>query len=88
MDFNNIIFHTYFWKPEKCGFSVYHIENGIEVWDYSFMKEVDAKAYTTSRNANEAKRVADAKARIEAARRNIVALENPYHYSITGYYGD
>lgn len=90
MDFNDINTYCYYFKPYAYGWMVYHIENGEEVMDMCFAKEEAAVSYTNSLNMREAKRVADAKERIENYRKNIVVetLENGY-YGVRGrYYGD
>jgi hypothetical protein len=67
---------------------VYHIEDGEHVMDMCYAREEDAKSHALSLNMREAMRVADAKERLENARKNLVIPSNPYNYSITGYYGD
>ena len=80
--------YTYYSKPYAYGWMVYHIENGEEVMDMCYAREEDAAHFALSQNMREAKRVADAKERLENARKNLVIPSNPYNYSITGYYGD
>ena len=87
MNYNDTNYYTYYTKPYAYGWMVYHIENGEYVMDDCFANEETAKQVAISRNIGEAKRVADAKDRIETARRNLVIPSSPY-YSITGYYGD
>ena len=87
MDYNDTNIYTYFTKPYAYGWMVYHVENGEEVMDDCFAKEETAKQVATSRNMREAQRVAEAKERLETARKNLVVPASPY-YSITGYYGD
>lgn len=87
MEYNDTNTYNYFTKPYEFGWMVYHIENGEHIMDDCFAKEETAKQVAFSRNMREAKRVADAKERIETSRRNLVIPTNPY-YSITGYYGD
>ena len=87
MEYNDTNTYNYFTKPYEYGWMVYHIENGKHIMDDCFAKEEYAKQVALSRNMNEAKRVADAKARIEKACKNLVFPTNRY-YSITGYYGD
>ena len=87
MKYNDTNTYDYFTKPYEFGWMVYHIENGEHIMDDCFAKEETAKQVALSRNMNEAKRVAEAKARIENARKNLIIPSTPY-YSITGYYGD
>lgn len=87
MDFNDTNIYTYFTKPYAYGWMVYHVEDGKDVMDMCYVKEDVAKGAALSMNMREAKRVADAKERIENYRKNMVIPSSPY-YSITGYYGD
>ncbi len=87
MDFNDTNIYTYFTKPYAYGWMVYHVENGEEVMEMCFTREEDATSYAASLNLREAKRVAEAKERLENARKSLVIPSSPY-YSITGYYGD
>ncbi len=87
MDYNDINTYSYFVKPYAYGWMVYHVENGDHIMDDCYATEDAAKQVALTRNLNEAKRVADAKARIEHARKHHVIPASPY-YSITGYYGD
>ena len=87
MDYNDINTYSYFTKPNGFGWMVFHIEDGEHVMDMCYAKEEDAKNDALHRNMREAKRVADAKERLETARKNLVIHDSPY-YSITGYYGD
>lgn len=87
MDFNDINTYCYYFKPYAYGWKVYHIEDGEEVMDMCYATEEVAKNDALRRNMREAKRVADAKERLENARKNLVIPSSPY-YSITGYYGD
>ena len=87
MSYNDTNIYTYFTKPYAFGWMVYHIENGEHVMDMCYATEEVAKNDALHRNMREAKRVADAKERLENARKNLVIPNSPY-YSITGYYGD
>ena len=87
MNYNDTNFYAYYSKPVAYGWMVYHIENGEEVMDMCYAREEDAISYAASLNMREAKRVTDAKERLETARKNLVIPSSPY-YSITGYYGD
>ena len=87
MNYNDTNTYNYFTKPDGYGWMVYHVENGEHVMDMCYAQEKDAISHACFLNMNEAKRVADAKARIENARKNLVIPSTPY-YSITGYYGD
>ena len=87
MNYNDTNFYAYYSKPVAYGWMVYHIEDGEEVMDMCYAREEDATSYAASLNMREAKRVADAKKRLENARKNLVIPSSPY-YSITGYYGD
>ena len=87
MDYNDINTYSYFVKPYAYGWMVYHIEDGEHVMDDCFANEETAKQVASSRNMREAKRVANAQARLENARKSLVIHDTPY-YSITGYYGD
>ena len=87
MDYNDINTYSYFTKPNGYGWMVYHIEDGEYVMDMCYAKEEDAKYDVLHRNMREVKRVADAKERLETARKNLVINDSPY-YSITGYCGD
>ena len=87
MNCNDTNLYTYYTKPYAYGWMVYHIENGEQVMDMCYATEEVANSDALHRNMREAKRVADAKERIETARRNLVIPSSPY-YSITGYYGD
>ena len=87
MEYNDINTYSYFTKPNNFGWMVYHIENGEHVMDMCYATEEVAKNDALHRNMREAKRVADAKERLENARKNLVIPSSPY-YSITGYYGD
>jgi hypothetical protein len=87
MSYNDTNIYTFNSKPYAYGWMVYHVENGVEVMDDCFANEETAKQVATSRNMREAQRVADAKERLETARKNLVVPSSPY-YSITGYYGD
>ena len=87
MEYNDTNTYSYYTKPYEFGWMVYHIENGEHVMDDCFAKEEMAKQVALSRNMREAKRVADAKERIETSRGNLVHHTSPY-YSITGYFGD
>lgn len=87
MDFNDFNTYSYFTKPYEFGWMVYHIENGQHIMDDCFANEDAAKQVALSRNIREAKRVADAKERMDNSRKNMVIRTSPY-YSITGYFGD
>ena len=87
MDFNNTNYYEYKVKAYENGFQTYHVEDGVDVWDMCFNNEDAAISYAMSLNMREARRVADAIARLEKARKNLVFHDTPY-YSITGYYGD
>lgn len=87
MDYNNINSYIYFTKPYAYGWMVYHIEGTEHVMDMCFARPEDALSYAASLNLREAKRVENAKTRLENARKNLVIHDTPY-YSITGYYGD
>ena len=87
MNYNDTNFYAYYSKPVAYGWMVYHIEDGEEVMDMCYAREEDAISYAASLNMREAKRVTDAKERLETARKNLVIPSSPY-YSITGYYGD
>lgn len=87
MDFNSTKTYEYHYKAIAYGWMVYHNEDGNEVMDMCYANESDAKSYALSLNMREAKRVEEAKARLEAAKARIVNYDTPY-YSITGYYGD
>ena len=87
MNYNDTNFYAYYSKPVAYGWMVYHIEDGEEVMDMCYAREEDAKSHALSLNVREAKRVADAKERLETARKNLVIHDSSY-YSITGYYGD
>lgn len=90
MNYNDTNYYAYYTKPYEFGWMVFHIENGEHITDDCFANEETAKQVALSRNMREAKRVADAKDRIETARRNlhIETLENGY-YGVRGrYYGD
>ena len=87
MDYNDINTYSYFTKPHNRGWMVYHIEGGEHVMDMCYAREEDATSHAFSLNMREAKRVADAKERLDNARKNLVIRTSPY-YSITGYYGD
>lgn len=87
MDYNDINTYFYYIKPYGYGWMVYHIEEGKLVMDMCFSYEDDAKSYALTLNTQEAKRVADAKVRLENAKKSLV-LPASHYYSITGYYGD
>ena len=87
MDYNDINSYIYFTKPYAYGWMVYHIEGTEHVMDMCFARPEDALSYAASLNLREAKRVENAKVRLEKARKNYDVYEGPY-YSITGYYGD
>lgn len=87
MDYNDINTYSYFVKPNTYGWMVFHVEDNEEVMDMCYAREEDAKSHALSLNVREAKRVADAKERLENARKNLVIPSSPY-YSITGYFGD
>ena len=87
MNYNDTNFYAYYSKPYAFGWMVYHIENAEEVMDMCYAREEDATSYANSLNVRKAKRVVDAKERLENARKNLVIPSSPY-YSITGYYGD
>ena len=87
MNCNDTNIYTYFTKPYAYGWMVYHIENEEEVMDMCYATEDIAQRAALSLNVREAKRVADAKERLENARKNLAIPSSPY-YSITGYYGD
>ena len=87
MNYNDINTYTYFTKSYEFGWKVFHVEKDMEVVDMCFAHEKDAASVALSLNMNEAKRVADAKMRMENERKNLVIPSSPY-YSITGYYGD
>ena len=87
MSFNDTNYYEYKVKSCENGLQTYHIEDGVDIWDMCFAREQDAISYAMSLNMREAKRVADAKERLENSRKNLVIHDTPY-YSITGYYGD
>ena len=87
MDYNDTNSYIYFTKPYAYGWMVYHIEGTEHVMDMCFARPEDALSYAASLNMREAKRSAEAKERMENARKNLVVHQTPY-YSITGYYGD
>ena len=87
MKYNDTNYYSYFTKPYEFGWMVYHIENGQHIMDDCFANEGAANQVALSRNIREAKRVAEAKERLEASRKNLVLHSGPY-YSITGFYGD
>ena len=87
MNYNDSNIYSYFTKPYAYGWMVYHVENGEEVMDDCFVNEETAKQVATSRNMRDAQRVAEAKERLETARKNMVVPSSPY-YSITGYFGE
>ena len=87
MDYNDINTYSYFTKPNNFGWMVYHIEENEDVIDMCYAREEDATTHALALNMREAKRVADAKERLENARKNLVIHTSPY-YSFTGYYGD
>ena len=87
MGYNDTNIYTYFTKPYAYGWKVCHIEEGQEVMDMCYAKKEDAASYANSLNVRETKRVAEAKERLENARKSLVIPSSPY-YSITGYYGD
>lgn len=87
MGFNDTTYYSYYYKLDKFGFSVCHKEDNVDVWDYSFARESDARAYAMRLNNNESRRVEEAKARLETSKKTMVIPSNPY-YSLTGYYGD
>lgn len=87
--YNDINTYNYSVKPYAYGWMVYHIENGTEVMDMCYAKEDVAKSAAMSMNMREAKRVADAKERIERFNNTYKAetLEN-YYGVANRYYGD
>lgn len=87
MNYNDINSYIYFTKPYAYGWMVYHIEGTEQVMDMCFARPEDALSYAASLNLREAKRVEDAKARLENARRT-ATYNGSIYYSITGYYGD
>ena len=89
MDYNDTHIYEYFFKKdENIGYKVYHFENGQETWDYSFLHEEDAEKFAKNLNLDEAYRVSSTKERLERVRNNVVKIEDPHHFSLTGYYGD
>ena len=87
MEYNDTNTYSYYTKPYEFGWMVYHVEDGEHVMDDCFANEEMAKQVAQSRNMREAKRVAEAKERLDNARKNLVLHASPY-YSITGYFGD
>ena len=89
MEYNDINTYNYSVKPNAYGWMVYHIENDKEVMDMCYAKEVDAKNAALTMNMREAKRVADAKARVERFNNTFKAetLQN-YYVVANRYYGD
>ena len=87
MNYNDINSYIYFTKPYAYGWMVYHIEGTEHVMDMCFTRQEDALSYATSLNHREARRVEEANARLENARKKATYYGSVY-YSITGYYGD
>ena len=89
IQFNDINTYNYSVKPNAYGWTVYHIENGNEVVDMCYATEEVANGAALSMNMNEAKRVADAKERIENYNNKFAAETLDNYYGVAGrYYGD
>lgn len=86
-DYNDTTTYTYSVKQDAYGWVVYHKANGEDVADMYYATEEVANGAAASLNMREAKRVADAKERIERFKNMFPTHSTPY-YSITGYYGD
>lgn len=88
-NFNDENIYTYFAKAEQFGASIYHVEEGEEIWDDAYASLEVAEKVAMAMTLRDPQRAADAKERNQRSLERLRASmpSSPY-YSITGYYGD